>query len=148
MAEFKISRFRYTWRGNWSASSVEYIKDDVIYYRGSAWVCIRAHTSNVFNSAQTYIPAGNTNPSPGWVKMSEGRQFLGDWTNGIRYDPGVLVYSGGNAYLCLSSHESSANFNSDLSNWEIFAVGSNFRNTWTAATRYRVGDVIRSIQFR
>jgi hypothetical protein len=143
MAEFKISRFRYTWRGNWSASSVEYIKDDVIYYRGSAWVCIRAHTSDVFNSAQTYIPAGNTNPSPGWVKMSEGRQFLGDWTNGIRYDPGVLVYSGGNAYLCLSSHESSANFNSDLSNWEIFAVGSNFRNNWTAATRYRVGDVIR-----
>ena len=143
MAEFKITRFRYTWRGNWSGSSISYIKDDVVYYRGSSWICVRAHTSDVFDSAQDYIPAGNTNPSPGWVKMTEGRQFLGEWSNGVRYDPGVLIYAGGNVYLCLTSHVSSTNFNSDTANWELFAVGSNFRNTWTAATRYRVGDAIR-----
>ena len=143
MAEFKITRFRYTWRGNWSGSSISYIKDDVVYYRGSSWVCVRAHTSDVFDSAQDYIPAGSTSIAPGWVKMTEGRQFLGDWTNNTRYDPGVLIYSGGNVYLCVDSHISSANFNSDLADWELFATGSNFRNTWTPATRYRVGDVIR-----
>ena len=143
MAEFKITRFRYTWRGNWSASSVSYLKDDVVYYRGSSWVCVRAHTSDVFDSAQDYIPAGSTSIAPGWIKMSEGRQYLGDWNSNIRYDPGVLILAGGNVYLCVDSHISSANFNSDLADWELFATGSNFRNTWTPATRYRVGDVIR-----
>ena len=143
MAEFKISRFRYTWQGNWSGSSVVYNKDDVVYYQGSSWVCIRQHTSDIFNSAQTYIPAGETVATPAWVKTAEGRKFAGDWTTSTRYDPGVLVYSGGNVYLCLTSHLAAANFNTDLVNWEIFATGSNFRNTWTAATRYRVGDAIR-----
>ena len=143
MAEFKITRFRYTWRGNWSGSSVSYIKDDVVYYRGSSWVCIRAHTSAVFDDAQTYIPSGETLVAPAWVKMVDGREFLGQWTNSVRYEPGVLVVTGGNVYLCISSHVSSTNFNSDSIKWEVFAVGHNFRNTWTVATRYKVGDVIR-----
>ena len=143
MAEFKISRFRYTWQGDWDAASVTYNRDDVVYHNGSSWVCIRQHTSDVFNNAQIYTAAGETNPSPAWIKMAEGRKFLGEWTTSIRYDPGALIYSGGNVYLCLISHIAAANFNSDLANWEIFATGSNFRNTWTATTRYRVGDAIR-----
>lgn len=145
MAEFKITRFRYTWKGNWAAldDSTLYYKDDVVYYRGSAWVCIRQHVPTVFDNDQTYQDPGDTLPSPAWTKMSDGREWLGDWTTGRRYDPGVLVLSGGNVYLCVSSHVSSANFSTDLLNWEIFAVGSNFRNTWQAGQRYRVGDVIR-----
>lgn len=143
MAEFKITRFRYTWRGNWAGDSTLYYKDDVVFYRGSSYVCIRQHTSDVFDDAQTFIPPGNTLPAPAWVKMAEGRQFLGQWTNGTRYDLGVLILAGGHLYLCVSSHVSSANFNSDLDNWEVFATGYNFRNTWTPTTRYRVGDVIR-----
>ena len=143
MAEFKISRFRYTWQGDWDAASVAYNRDDVVYHNGSAWVCIRQHTSDVFNNAQIYTAAGDTNPSPAWIKMAEGRKFLGEWTTGTRYDLGTLIYSGGNVYLCLVSHVAAANFNSDLANWEIFATGSNFRNTWLPSTRYRVGDAIR-----
>lgn len=143
MAEFKITRFRYTWKGQWSGSSVTYYKDDVVTYQGSAWVCVRQHISDVFNNAQIFTNPGDTNPSPGWTKMSDGREFLGDWSNGVRYDPGVIVLSGGNLYLCVASHQSATNFNTNLNNWEILAVGSNFRNSWTIDTRYRVGDVIR-----
>jgi hypothetical protein len=75
--------------------------------------------------------------------MTDGRTFDGPWTASTLYEPGMLVYVGGNVYLCVNSHTSSTNFNSDLINWELFAVGRNFRNTWTPATRYRVGDVIR-----
>ena len=142
MAEFKITRFRYTWKDEWSTADV-YNKDDVVYYRGSAWVCIRQHTSTVFNDDQTYTAPGDTNVSPAWTKMSDGKEWLGDWADGIRYDAGILVRTGGNVYLCVSSHISSTNFNSDLINWEVFAVGSNFRNEWTTSTRYRIGDVIR-----
>jgi len=143
MAEFKISRFRYTWKGNWSADLALYYKDDVVYYRGSTWVCIRQHAPDVFDDAQTFVVGEQTNPSPAWIKSVDGREWLGDWTDGIRYDPGTLVLAGGNVYLCVASHISSTEFNSDTINWEIFASGSNFRNEWTESTRYRVNDIIR-----
>jgi hypothetical protein len=142
MAEFKITRFRYTWKDQWSTADV-YNKDDVVYYQGSSWVCIRQHTASTFAADQAFTEPGDTNPSPAWTKMTEGREFAGAWTAATLYEPGMLVYAGGNVYLCITSHTASANFNSDLIRWELFAVGSNFRNTWTAATRYRVGDVVR-----
>jgi len=143
MAEFKITRFRYTWTGPWDDSSVSYKKDDVVYYEGSAWVCVRAHTSSVFNDAQTYTAVGDTNPSPAWVKMSDGREWKGNWATGTRYDPGAIILVGGHLYLCISSHVSSSQFVSDISRWDLLATGNNFRNTWSATTRYRVGDIIR-----
>ncbi len=143
MAEFKITRFRYTWTGPWSASSVDYKRDDVVYHQGSAWVCVRQHTSAVFDDAQTYIPSGETLPSPAWVKMSDGRQWNGAWQSAQRYDIGAIVVAGGNLYLCAANHLSSTNFSDDLINWEVLAVGSNFRDTWDSAQRYKVGDIVR-----
>lgn len=142
MAEFKITRFRYAWRGNWSAA-VTYNKDDVIFYQGASWACIRQHVSDVFDDAQTYIPTGNTAAAPAWVKTTEGRKFLGPWSADTRYDPGVLVIAGGNLYLCIVSHQSSTNFNTNADKFEIFATGINFRNTWTSGIRYKVGDAVR-----
>ena len=143
MAEFKITRFRYTWKEDWSGDSTLYLKDDVVYHQGSTWVCIRQHSPTVFDDDQTYIPSGETLAAPAWVKMADGRKFSGQWSAAVRYEPGVLVVTGGNVYLCISSHVSSTNFNSDSIKWEVFAVGYNFRNTWTIATRYKVGDIIR-----
>ena len=142
MAEFKISRFRYTWEGNWT-TAVTYNRDDVVYYSGSAWVCIRQHNSSTFNADITYVPAGETAATPAWVKMAEGRKFAGDWAASTLYEPGTLVLAGGNVYLCVTSHTSSANFNSDTVKWELFAAGSNFRNVWSPSTLYRTGDVVR-----
>jgi hypothetical protein len=44
MADFKLDRFKYRWRGNWT-SQLSYIKDDVVYYEGKAFVCLQEHTS-------------------------------------------------------------------------------------------------------
>jgi len=143
MAEFKISRFRYTWQGDWDSNSVDYNRDDVVYHNGSAWVCIRQHTSNVFDDAQTYTAPGNTDPTPAWIKMAEGRKWAGAWASAQRYDLDSLVVVGGNLYLCIASHVSASNFNSDLLKWDLLATGYNFRNTWAASQRYRTGDVVR-----
>jgi hypothetical protein len=45
--------------------------------------------------------------------------------------------------VCIVSHTSSTFFNTNINNWEVFATGNNFRNTWTAASRYSVADVVR-----
>jgi len=143
MAEFKISRFRYTWQGDWVGDSSQYNRDDVVYRSGSAWVCVRQHTSSIFDLDQTYIPFGETNADPAWVKMVDGREWLGGWTTGTVYDIGGIVFTGGNLYICVDSHQSSTDFSSDTLKWEIFAVGSNFRDTWTPNRRYGVNDVVR-----
>jgi hypothetical protein len=143
MAEFKISRFRYTWQGEWDTATATYNKDDIVLYQGKAWVCIRQHAPSTFGEDQTYIPPGNTDVTPAWVKMTDGQKFLGDWTNNELYDEGVLVLAGGNIYIALATHTSAAQFATDSLKWEVFATGSNFRNTWSTATRYRVGDVVR-----
>ena len=143
MAEFKISRFRYTWQGEWDTVTATYNQDDVVLYQGKAWVCIRQHAPSTFGADQSYTPAGETNATPAWVKMTDGRKFLGDWADNILYDEGVLIRAGGNIYIALATHTSAAQFATDILKWEVFAIGSNFRNTWLASTRYRVGDVIR-----
>jgi len=145
MSDFKITRFRYTWKGGWAAldDSTLYYKDDVVYYRGSAWVCIRQHVPTLFDDNQSYIPLGETAAAPAWTKTTDGREFLGQWTSSTRYDPGILVINGGNLYLCITSHESSTFFNTNADKFEIFATGTNFRNTWAASTRYQVGDAVR-----
>lgn len=142
MAEFKITRFRYTWKGDWTTATA-YNKDDVVYYAGSTYVCVRQHSSTSFNYEQTYLPAGETLPSPGWVKSVDGKEFNGNWSASTDYFEGDLVLSGGNVYLCITGHTSQLDFNDDIVNWEIYAVGSNFRNIWTQNTIYRPGDVIR-----
>ena len=38
MAEFKLDRFKYTWKGQWTQST-EYLKDDIIYNGGKSYVC-------------------------------------------------------------------------------------------------------------
>jgi hypothetical protein len=143
MAEFKISRFRYTWKGEWDTNTVTYNKDDIVLYQGKSWVCIRQHSPSTFGADQTYTPPGNTDALPAWVKMTDGRKFLGDWSPSILYDEGVLVLAGGNVYIALATHTSAAQFATDILKWEVFATGSNFRNTWAVSTRYRVGDVVR-----
>jgi len=143
MAEFKITRFRYIWKGDWNTSVLQYNKDDVVYYQGSAWVCIRQHEPTIFQNDIEFTPPGDTLPAPAWTKMIDGREFLGEWSSTTVYNEGVLVLAGGNLYLCVDSHTSSANFSSDILRWEIFAVGSNFRNEWIPSTVYRIGDIIR-----
>ena len=44
MAEFKLDRIRFNWKGEWNQSTA-YGKDDMVYYRGKTYACITAHTS-------------------------------------------------------------------------------------------------------
>jgi len=44
MAEIVLGRLKFKWQGPW-ASATAYIKDDVVGYGGSSYVCITNHTS-------------------------------------------------------------------------------------------------------
>jgi hypothetical protein len=142
MAEFKISRFRYTWKGDWTTAT-SYIKDDVVKFGGSSWVCVRAHTSSAFASNQTYVPPGQTDAAPAWIKMTDGYVWQDEWTAATLYSPGDLVSNGGEVYLCLTSHTSSSAFVTGASNWAVYTSGINWATDWTSSTLYEVGDLIK-----
>lgn len=45
MADFRIDRIRFTWKGEWTAGTV-YQKDELVYYKGKTFVSILGHTSS------------------------------------------------------------------------------------------------------
>ena len=45
MADFKIDRIRFRWRGDWVAGT-SYIKDDIVRYGAKIFVSIEMHTAD------------------------------------------------------------------------------------------------------
>lgn len=143
MVDFRIDRFKYNWRGEWTAAT-EFIRDDVVSYNGSSYVCIKAHTaSSLFNDDLTNQDTTNTVPDPYWVKMTDGRAWRNQWTASSVYDPGDIVAHGGNIYLCIETHQSAAVFADNNNKWAVYGTHISFRQEWQAGTRYGVNDVVR-----
>jgi hypothetical protein len=143
MAEFKISRIRYTWRGAWN-NGTTYNRDDVIQYGGSSWVCFRQHTASVFLTDQEFLAnPGDTDFTPAWRKMTDGRRFRGNWQTATLYAAGDIVINGGNLWLCVDDYTSSGNFDDGLVNWALYAAGDAFKEDWTAGSRYGQGAVVK-----
>jgi len=49
MADFKLGRLKFVWKGEWTTTTA-YVKDDVVRYGSSSYVCIDAHTSSTWNA--------------------------------------------------------------------------------------------------
>ena len=132
MAEFKISRFRYTWKGVWAATT-SYTKDDVVRHAGNSYVCMTGHTS----AASFYTNSGN------WTAMTKGAAWRGDWTNGQVYNIGDIVRQGGGTYIC--EIPGTANqWQTDAVNWNVYALTEYWRGDWSSLENYAVGDVVRA----
>ena len=143
MAEFKISRLRYTWKGQW-VTSTEYNRDDVVRYGGSTWVCFRQHTAGLFASDQTFLESPSaTDPTPAWRKMTDGYEYRNEWASSRLYIPGDIVLNGGNLYLCVTGYTSGSTFDSGISNWVVYGSGVAYRKDWEETTRYSIGDVAK-----
>ena len=143
MAEFQISRIRYTWKGTW-ATALVYNRDDVVRYGGSSWVCVRQHTASAFQTNQDFLAnAGDSQPTPAWIKMADGFAWRGDWTDGTLYNPGDLALYGGVIYLAVVSHTSDVTFSANSSKWTEYVTLDNWTSIWLVDTRYGIGDVVR-----
>lgn len=141
MAEFKISRLRYRWIGNWQ-QNYAYRRDDCIFYAGGAWTCIRAHQSSTFFADQNYkFNVTDTEVAPAWSRMTGGLEFKDNWTTSTVYTDGDVVSHGGNIYTCAIGHVSSATFDLDYDKWTLFFSGENWTSSWTSGYRYKLGDI-------
>ena len=137
MAEFKLGRIRFVWKGNWTATT-RYYTDDIIRQGGNTFVCVAGHVST------TYF---EDDESAYWNKISDGQQWRGDWATEAHYAVNDLVRYGGNVYICVDAHTSAATetlgLEEDEASWETFAVSFDYRSDWSTSTRYRVNDLVR-----
>jgi hypothetical protein len=143
MAEFKISRIRYTWRGSWIATTA-YNRDDIVRYGGSSWVCFRQHTASAFISDQEFLANPNdTDFTPAWRKMTGGQSFVGSWSPSTTYAEGDIVAYGGNLYLVADAYVSTSIFEDGLSNLAVYTQSLDFDQQWQTSTRYAVNDLVK-----
>ena len=142
MAEFKFNRFRYNWRGQWTASTA-YNRDDVVRYGGKIYVCIRQHTAdaNIYTDIN-YVPPGQTIALPAWTQMLDGYSWRGPWANTTFYALNDIVIDGGNVWRCTTPHTSGISRGLNPSYWQNYVSGFNLIGDWLFGTIYRVGDVV------
>ena len=147
MAEFKLGRIRFIWKGEWAAGT-SYLKDDVVRVNGKVYICVIGHTAD----SNFYVDADNF-PAR-WNQASDGQAWRGDWTVDTEYFVNDIVKYGGQLYICLVGHTSAANASDGLevdldlgdstqSKWDQFAEGFEWRGDWTTDTRYRLNDIVK-----
>ena len=144
MAEFKLDRFKYNWRGDWVAGT-EYTRDDIIRLNGRSYVCVKSHIgSAVFaDDLEAILPDSNPpQPQPRWVVMTASKYFYGAWATGIAYNISDVVLFGGTLWECTKSHISAA-FEDNEEKWKIFARHISFQKEWAVGINYGYGALLK-----
>ena len=143
MAEFKLGRIRFVWKGDWSADNV-YYQDDVVAFGGKTYICTIGHTSQTdFFSDFDIVP-------PKWNLVSDGQTWKGEWTTDTDYVVDNIVSYGARLYIANTAHTSSETvvdetdgLEADLSKWDLFAEGLDWKGDWSTDTRYRINDLVK-----
>lgn len=147
MAEFRLDRIRFTWKGNWSAATV-YTKDDIVRYGGKSYVCLVSHTASVnFNTDIDYVNTAvePDTAEPKWVIWFDGYEFRNNWAPNIVYNVGDLVRYGSIIYACSVAHTSDPlGLEYTISKWTIYAKTDNWLNNWAVLTHYKINDIVKS----
>ena len=134
MADFKLGRLKFVWKGGWEAAT-DYVKDDIVSYGGNAFVAEEAFTSN----ANFYVDLDANR----WTKIAGGTEWKNEWVSGTYYKVDDLVKYGGNVYRCNAGHTAQQTLEDDVSKWDLYASGLQFRSTWSIGTLYKLNDVVQ-----
>jgi len=141
MADFRLGRLKFKWRGDWVASTA-YVIDDIVKFGANSYVCTTNHTSAAAE-ASFYGDLSN------WDIHTEGLRHRGEWQGGTGqqgqnlntyYKINDVVKYGNSQYRCIEGHTSSANI--DFIKWSLYAEGLKFEDTYVNTTAYQLGDIV------
>ena len=139
MAEFRLGRLKFNWRGAWAASTA-YVIDDIVRYGANSYVCTSNHTSD---SASNGFPTD----AAYWSLHTKGMEDAGNWTPSTAYVLDDIVKEGGNLYICTAQHTSigieSSWYASDFpAYWDLYHEGLSFKGAFTTDTYYGINAVV------
>lgn len=144
MADFRLGRLKFNWRGPWTASTA-YVIDDIMLFGGIAYVCVVNHTSA--SSQEAWYSTDFDIGTPKWQLHTAGIDYKGAWTTSTFYSLNDIVTYGSTVYICVADHTSASNqtlFEStDIGYWEVYTSGLRNRGNWAASTFYRIDDTAK-----
>ncbi len=137
MAEFRLGRLKFNWRGNWTVSTA-YVIDDIVKYGANTYVCKSNHTSTTDENL-FYI----NDIAGSWSLHTEGISSKGDWVSGAWYKINDIVKYGNTHYRVKEAFAVTSFDVSTLGNKiEEYLQSFNYEDTWSSATEYQIGDVV------
>ena len=133
MADFRLGRLKFNWRGDWTAATA-YVIDDIVKFGANTYVASANHTS-VSSAAQWYgTDAGS------WSLHTEGIYNAGEWAAATFYKLNDIVKYGNILYRTTTPHTTTATF--DIAKFSAYLDGLKFEDTWDSATEYQKGDIV------
>jgi len=133
MAELVLGRLKFHWAGDWTPTT-EYIKDDVVKYGPSAYVCTANHTStSEFDFTKFEL-------------MAEGVAWAGEWNDSTSYQVNDIVNYGGAIYICILDHgpgDSTDTSPNSQDFWSRLVGGVEWDGNYDNSTEYQRGDIVR-----
>ncbi len=133
MADFKLGRIKFKWRGDWAVSTA-YLVDDIVKYGGNVYVVINNHTSA--STIAAFYDTETTN----YNLHTEGLFFKGDWAATTFYRKNDLVKYGAFQYRTTTQHTSTSSF--EPAKFEVYGEGFQFEDSYSSSTTYQDGDVV------
>jgi hypothetical protein len=144
MADFRLGRLKFNWRGVWQASTA-YVIDDIVNFGGKTYTCVVNHTST--SSQTTWYSTDFNIGTPKWQLHVAGFDYLGAWQTNTFYSLNDIVTLGSTVYICIADHTSAANQNlfetSDVGYWDIYTSGLRNRGNWATSTFYKIDDTAK-----
>ena len=143
MADFRLGRLKFNWRGDWQASTA-YVIDDIVAFKGNTYVCVVNHTSA---SDETQWDTTDLNiATPRWQLHVPGIRMMGAWTANTFYAVNDLISFGANQYLCTNNHTSPASenqFYASQINWSLYVSSVDYKGGWSNGVYYKINDIVR-----
>ena len=125
-----------SWLGDWSQTT-EYKIGDIVKYGGQTYICNLAHESGLLLETDQLK----------WDLFAEGFDWQGDWNTSFTYKVNDIIKYGGNVYLCNTAHTSAETYTlgleDNLSDWDLFTEGLDWKTDWDIEVRYKVNDVVK-----
>lgn len=137
MADFRLGRLKFNWRGAWTATTA-YEIDDIVKFGGNTYVCVVNHTSAA-SEAAFYTNDIAASPTR-WNLHVPGYEVKGTWAATTFYKLNDLVTYGNTIYVCTTQHTSSSTF--DVTKFSTYLEGLKFEDTWNTTTEYQKGDIV------
>ena len=91
MADFRLGRLKFNWRGNWAASTA-YVIDDIVKFGANTYVCTSNHTSTADETTWYSTDASN------WSVHVEGIRNVGTYDQGTFYKVNDVLKYGNTQY--------------------------------------------------
>jgi len=135
MAEFRLGRLKFSWKGNWTISTA-YVIDDIIKFGANTYVCTQNHTSTS-NENLFY----NDDVSK-WSLHTESIASKGEWVSGAYYKINDIIKYGNSQYRVKVGFSTTLLDTTNTSQLEEYISSFNYEDSWNSATAYQVGDVV------